>query len=60
MAINLIEHSGYNIGKSLKEENVNSIVNDILSYSKEKKCNIIFPEDVIVANNLNGLLKLKN
>ena len=44
MANNLIEHNGYNIGKSIKEENVNSIVNEILSYSKEKNCNIIFPE----------------
>ena len=59
MANNLIERSGYNIGKSLKEENVNSIVNDILSYSKEKNCNIIFPEDVIVANDLNGQPKIK-
>ena len=59
MANNLIEHNGYNIGKSLKEEDVNSIVNDILSYSKEKNCNIIFPEDVIVANDLNGQPKIK-
>ena len=59
MANNLIEHNGYNIGKSLKEENVNSIVNEILSYSKEKNCNIIFPEDVIVANDLNGQPKIK-
>ena len=29
MANNLIEYNGYNIGKSIKEENVNSIVNDI-------------------------------
>lgn len=59
MANNLIEHNGYNIGKSLKEENVNSIVNDILSYSKEKSCNIVFPEDVVVANDLNGHPKIK-
>ena len=42
MANNLIEHYGYNIGKSLKEENVDSIVNEILSYSKEKNCRLIF------------------
>ncbi len=59
MANNLIEHNGYNIGKSLKEENVNSIVNEILSLSKEKNCNIIFPEDVMVANDLNGQPKIK-
>ena len=29
MANNLIERNGYNIGKSLKEENVNSIVNEL-------------------------------
>ncbi len=59
MANNLIEFNGYNIGKSIKEENVNSIVNEILSYSKEKKCNIIFPEDVVVAKDLNGQPKIK-
>ena len=59
MANNLIEHNGYNIGKSLKEENVNSIIDEILSYSKEKNCNIIFPEDVVVANDLNGQPQIK-
>jgi phosphoglycerate kinase len=59
MANNLIEHSGYNIGKSLKEENVNSIVNEILSHSKENNCNIIFPEDVVVATDFNGQPKTK-
>ncbi len=59
MANNLVEYKGYNIGKSLKEENVNSIVNDILTSSREKNCNIIFPEDVVVANNLNGQPKIK-
>tara|TARA_B100000575_G_scaffold24219_1_gene16459 strand:- start:64 stop:1239 length:1176 start_codon:yes stop_codon:yes gene_type:complete len=60
MANNLIEHEGYNIGKSIKEENVKSIVNKILSYSKEKNCNIFFPEDVVVANDLNGPPKIKD
>ena len=59
MANNLIEHNGYNIGKSIKEENVNYIVNEILSYSKEKNCKLIFPEDVVVANDLNGHPKIK-
>ena len=59
MANNLIEHKGYNIGKSLKEENVYSIVNEILKYSKEKNCNIILPEDVVVSNDLNGEPKIK-
>ena len=36
MANNLIKYNGYNIGKSLKEENINSTINEIISYSKEK------------------------
>jgi phosphoglycerate kinase len=59
MANNLIEYNGYNIGKSLKEENVNSIVSEILTYSKEKNCKIIFPEDVVVANDFKGQPKIK-
>ncbi|WP_440681171.1 phosphoglycerate kinase [Candidatus Pelagibacter sp. HIMB1623] len=59
MANNIIEYQGNNIGKSIKEENVNSIVNEIISLSKKENCKIIYPEDVVVSNNLNGLPKIK-
>ena len=59
MANNIIEYQGNNIGKSIKEENVHSIVNEIISLSKKENCKIIYPEDVIVSNNLNGLPKIK-
>ncbi len=59
MANNIIEYHGKNIGKSIKEENVNSIVNEIISLSKIKNCNIIYPKDVVVAENLNGSPKIK-
>jgi len=59
MANNIIEYQGNNIGKSIKEENVHSIVNEIISLSKKENCKIIYPEDVIVSNNLSGLPKIK-
>ena len=55
MANNIIEYQGNYIGKSIKEENVHSIVNEIIELSKKENCKIIYPEDVVVSNNLNGL-----
>ena len=54
MANNFIEYFGNNIGKSIKEQNCDKIVEEIISLSKKKECKIIFPEDVIVSKNLNG------
>ena len=55
MANNFIEYFGNNIGKSIKEENCNQIVNEIISMSKKERCNIIYPEDVLVSKDINGL-----
>ena len=54
MANNFIEYFGNNIGKSLREKNCTSIIEDIISLSKKEKCKIIYPEDVIVSKHLNG------
>ena len=54
MANNIIEYSGNKIGKSIKEENVNEIITEIFRLSKEENCNIIYPEDVVVAESSNG------
>ena len=54
MANNFIEYFGYNIGLSLKEKNCNQIVEEIISFAKEKECKIIYPDDVVVSKNLNG------
>ena len=59
MANNFIEYFGNNIGKSIKEKNCNEIVEEILSLSKKKECKIIYPDDVLVAKDLNGLSKNK-
>jgi phosphoglycerate kinase len=59
MANNFLEYSGHNIGKSLKEDNCNSIVEEILSLAKESKCNILIPNDVSVGKNLEDSKTIK-
>jgi len=59
MANNFLEYSGHNIGKSLKEDNCNSIVEEILSLAKENKCNVLIPTDVSVGKNLEDSKTIK-
>ena len=59
MANNFLEYSGYNIGKSLKEDNCNPIVEEILSLAKENKCNVLIPNDVSVGKNLEDSKTIK-
>ena len=59
MANNFLEYSGHNIGKSLKEDNCNQIVEEILSLAKENKCNILIPSDVSVGKNLEDSKTIK-
>ena len=55
MGNNIIKYMGNNIGKSLHEENSNSIIEEIFYLSKKENCKIIYPKDVVVAKDLNGL-----
>ena len=59
MANNFLEYSGHNIGKSLKEDNCNPIVEEILSLAKENKCNVLIPADVSVGKNLEDSKTIK-
>ena len=59
MANNFIEYFGNSIGKSLKETNCNKIVREIISLSKMEGCKIIYPEDVAVSKDLNGVSQIK-
>ena len=59
MANNFLEYSGHNIGKSLKEDNCNPIVEEILSLAKENKCNVLIPIDVSVGKNLEDSKTIK-
>ena len=54
MANNIIKYMGNNIGKSLNEENSNLIIEEIFALSKKQNCKIIYPKDVVVAEDLNG------
>ncbi|WP_440930806.1 phosphoglycerate kinase [Candidatus Pelagibacter sp.] len=59
MANNFLEYSGHKIGKSLKEDNCNPIVEEILSLAKENKCNVLIPTDVSVGKNLEDSKTIK-
>ena len=59
MANNVIKYMGYNIGKSLQEENSDLIIKEIFLYSKKEKCRILYPEDVAVGKHLNGTPQIK-
>ena len=51
MANNFIKYKGYNIGKSLFEKNQENLLKDIIKKCKTNNCNLVIPEDVIVAKN---------
>jgi phosphoglycerate kinase len=59
MANNVIKYMGNNIGKSLQEDNSDSIIQEIFSLSETHSCKIIYPQDVVVGKNLNGTPQIK-
>ena len=52
MANNILHHKGNEIGKSIKEENCEAIIEEIFEKSKQHSCSITFPIDVLVGKNL--------
>ncbi len=59
MANNILNYKGTQIGKSIKEENCEKIINEIFEASKKYSCPITFPNDVLVGKNLNDISKVK-
>jgi phosphoglycerate kinase len=59
MANNILKHKGYEIGKSIQEDNCNKIIKEIFSLSKKENCKIIYPEDVTIGKALNGSPEIK-
>jgi len=59
MANNILKYKGYEIGKSLQEDNCNQIIEEIFSLSKKENCKIFYPEDVVAGKNLNGSPEVK-
>ena len=59
MANNILHFKGNKIGKSIIEENCESIINEIFETSKNHSCNIIYPQDVLVGKNINDISRVK-
>jgi len=60
MANNFIKHKGYNIGKSIFEQNKENLEDKIIKLAKANNCNLITPQDVLVSKNLNSQGQVKN
>ena len=60
MANNFIKYKGYNIGKSLFEKDQENLLKDIMKQCKANNCNLVLPEDVVVAKNYKSQGQLKN
>ena len=55
MANNILKYQGHLIGKSIQEDNCDTIIADIFKYSKNYSCSLIFPEDVVVGKRMDGV-----
>ena len=60
MANNILKFKGFNIGKSIYEENCNDIVKQMFSLAEINKCKIVYPIDAAVGKNLNDTSIFKN
>ena len=60
MANNILKYKGFNIGKSIQEANCDQVIEEIFSLSEKNNCKIVYPEDVAVGKDLNGLAKIKD
>ena len=60
MANNILKYKGYEIGKSIQEDNCDQIIEEIFFLSKREGCKIIYPVDVTIGKDLNGSPKIKD
>ena len=49
MANNFLKYHGYNIQKSLHEENVDHLIGEILDFSSKNNCRLVLPIDAVTA-----------
>jgi len=54
MANNFLAYKKYEIGKSLKEENSEDVVERILREAEVNKCKVLIPEDFLVSKSFEG------
>ncbi len=54
MANNFLKYHGYNIQKSLHEENVDHLIGEILDFSKKNNCRLVLPIDAVTADKISN------
>jgi len=59
MANNILNYKGNPIGKSLKEDNCKSVIDDIFETAKKNSCLINYPEDVVVGKSMDDRAIIK-
>ncbi len=59
MANNILNYQGNLIGKSIRENNCDSIIDDIFNTAKTYSCSIFYPEDVAVGKDLKDKAEVK-
>jgi phosphoglycerate kinase len=59
MANNILIYKGFSIGKSIREDNCETIIDDIFKLTKTYSCSIFFPEDVVIGKNMEDKPQIK-
>ena len=59
MANNILNYLGNPIGKSIKEDNCSSIIDNIFKTAKTYSCKIVYPDDVVVGKSMEDKAKIK-
>ena len=54
MANNFLKYHGYNIQKSLYEENVDHLIGEILDFSSKNNCRLVLPIDAVTADKISN------
>ena len=60
MANNILNFKGFKIGKSIKEDHCNNIIDDIFINAEKNYCKIYYPEDVRVGKNFDSRSEIKS
>ena len=59
MANTILNYLGNAVGKSIKEDNCETIIEDIFKTAKNHSCKIVYPEDVVIGKNLEDKAEIK-
>ena len=60
MANNILNFKGFKVGKSIKEDHCNNIIDDIFMNAEKNRCKIYYPEDVCIGKNFDSHSEIKS